>query len=323
MRVFVAKRNERDAVASQWAVRLDAGDLSLAEQAALDAWLAEDPRHEGALARAEAVWFDLDRVSALSRAAAAAPRPAPARFQHWRLAATLAVCVATASVSGAVAYDRLQGREATSIGEIRHIVLDDGTSVVLDTASVVQIKYVRGERRVIVRRGNAAFQVAANDPRPFVVKAQDLKFDAVGANFSVGVENGATVAVNVADGRVKAARRTPGGGWETCYLGRSGQLVIADDIPMTPRKVSDAQMARELAWRRGVLMFDGERLAEAVQELNRYSRVPIVIEDPALAQRTFVGAFEVGDARAFADAAASAFDARVVEEDGALRLAAR
>jgi transmembrane sensor len=320
--VFVAKKNEIDAVASQWAVRLDAGDLSQAEQATLDAWLTADPRHEGALARAEAVWFDLDRVSALSRAAAVAPRPRPARFQHWRLAATLAVCVATASVSGAVAYDRLQGREATSVGEIRHIVLDDGTSLVLDTASVVQIKYVRGERRVIVRRGNAAFQVATSDPRPFVVKAQNLKFDGAGANFSVGVQAD-DVAVNVADGRVKAARRTSAGGWETCYLGRSGQLVVADDIPMKPRKVSDAKMARELSWRRGVLMFDGERLSEAAQELNRYSRVPIVIEDPTLAGRTFVGAFEVGDSRAFADAAATAFDARVVEEDGALRLAAR
>lgn len=320
--VFVAKRNEIDAVASQWAVRLDAGDLSAAEQATLDAWLAEDPRNEGALARAEALWFDLDRVSALTRAAAAAPRSARPRFQHWRLAATLAVCVTAASVSGAVAYDRLHGREATSIGEIRHIVLDDGTSVVLDTASVVQIKYVRGERRVIVRRGNAAFQVAADDPRPFVVKAQNLKFDGAGANFSVGVADD-DVAVNVAEGRVKAARRDTDGGWETCYLGRSGQLVVADDIPMKPRKVSDAQMARQLAWRRGVLMFDGERLSEAARELNRYSRVPIVIEDAALAQRTFVGAFEVGDSRAFANAAASAFDARVVEEDGALRLAAR
>ena len=105
--------------------------------------------------------------------------------------------------------------------------------------------------------------------------------------------------------------------------GARGQLVVADDIPMKPRKVSDSQMGRELAWRRGVLMFDGERLAEAAKELNRYSRVPIVIEDPALAQRTFVGAFEIGDSRAFANAAASAFDARVTEENGALRLAAR
>lgn len=314
----VAKRNEIDAIASQWAVRLDAGDLSSAEQATLDAWLAADPRHEGALARAEAIWLDLDRVTALHRAA----RPRGFGFSHWRMAATLAISIATASVSGALAYDRLVGREATSIGEIRHIVLEDGTSLVLDTASVVQVRYERGQRRVIVRRGSAAFQVAAGDPRPFVVKARDLSVDGAGANFAVGVGPD-DVAVNVADGRVKAARRGPGGTWETCDLGRSLRLVAAADVPMRPSKISDAAMTRELAWRRGVLMFDGEQLAEAVQELNRYSRTPIQIEDPALARRTFVGVFQVGDSRAFAQAAAAAFDAQVVEEDGALRLTAR
>ncbi len=317
----VAKRNEIDAIASQWAVRLDAGDLSSDEQASLDAWLAADPRHEGALARAEAIWLDLDRVTALHRAAPAPVRPRGG-FAQWRMAATLAISIATASVSGALAYDRLAGREATSIGEIRHIVLEDGTSLVLDTASVVQVRYERGQRRVIVRRGSAAFQVAAGDPRPFVVKAGNLSVDGAGANFAVGIGSD-DVAVNVADGQVKAARRGPGGTIETCDLGRSLRLVAAADVPMRPRKISDAAMTRELAWRRGVLMFDGERLADAVQELNRYSRTPILIQDSSLAGRTFVGVFQVGDSRAFAQAAAAAFDAQVVEEDGALRLTAR
>jgi transmembrane sensor len=175
---------------------------------------------------------------------------------------------------------------------------------------------------VIVRRGGAAFQVAANDPRPFVVKAKNLSLDGAGANFAVEIASD-EVAVNVADGQVKAARRTSDGGWETCDLGRSRRLVVEADLPLRPLKVSDAEMTRQLAWRRGVLMFDGERLADAAQALNRYSRTPIRIEDPALAQQTFVGVFEVGDSRAFASAAATAFDARVVEEDGALRLTAR
>jgi transmembrane sensor len=317
--VVVAKRNEIDAAASRWAVRLDAGDLSHGEQAALDAWLVADPRHEGALARAEAIWLDLDRVSALERAAPERARPRNPGFTHWRLAATLAVSIATASISGAAAYDRLAGREATSIGEIRHIVLDYRGRVEDQAGAVVQVRYQRGERRVIVRRGAAAFQVAAGDPRPFVVKARNLSLDAAGANFAVDVGPG-DVAVNVADGRVKAARRTSGGAFETCYLGRSRRLVAEADIPLRPSKISDAEMTRELAWRRGVLMFDGERLADAVQQLNRYSRTPILIEDPALGDRTFVGVFQVGDSRAFAQAAATTFDARVVEENGALRL---
>jgi transmembrane sensor len=174
---------------------------------------------------------------------------------------------------------------------------------------------------VIVRRGTAGFQVAAGDRRPFIVQAGDLSLDGAGANFAVGVDS-AKVAVNVAGGVVQAARRTARGP-ETCAIGASLRLVSRSDVPLQASRVPEAEMSRELAWRRGLLIFDGERLSEAVARLNRYSRTPIVIEDPALAQRTFVGVFEAGDSRAFARTAATAFNAQVVEADGALRLSRR
>jgi len=50
---------EIDTRAAKWAASGDRGELSEAEQAALEAWLAEDRRHLGAYARARAVFADV------------------------------------------------------------------------------------------------------------------------------------------------------------------------------------------------------------------------------------------------------------------------
>ena len=71
---------------------------------------------------------------------------------------------------------------------------------------------------------------------------------------------------------------------------------------------------------RGLLIFDGEDLAEAAAQVNRYASVPIVVDDEKLGQYAFVGVFRIGESKAFADSAAAAFDARVVEEGGAYHL---
>lgn len=309
------RSNEVDEAAAQWAMRLDRGSLTDQENAELDAWLAADTRHVGALARAEAIWTDLDRVVALDRTAARARPPARFAWRGWRLAASLVVSLGAAGMGAAFAYERLDGRVATEVGEVRHIALDDGSTMTLDTDSVAQVRYRGGKREVILRRGGAAFQVAAGDPRPFQVAARDLDVAGAEGAFAVGLRQGA-VAVDVTQGAVKVAR----GGRETCTLAKGLRLAAAPEAPLAPVAVDPAETERRLAWRKGVLMFDGERLGVAVAELNRYSKIPVIIEDPALADRAFVGVFRVGDTRSFARAAASAFDARIEQNDREIRL---
>src|SRR3546814_9163491 len=56
-------------------------------------------------------------------------------------------------------------------------------------------------RRVILRRGEASFEVAHNVQRPFVVSAEGLDVRAVGTAFVVGIEDGG-VEVTVEEGVV-------------------------------------------------------------------------------------------------------------------------
>ena len=92
-----------DDAAAEWAARADRGVLDPDEARALEEWLAADPRHLGAYARASAVLSHFDKARALGPDFAAEPveRRAPSRRQAFSaVAATLAVSAG----AGAIAY---------------------------------------------------------------------------------------------------------------------------------------------------------------------------------------------------------------------------
>lgn len=307
--------DEIEAAAAAWAVRAAERPLTSDEQSQLDQWLAGSSRHLGAYVRAQAIWSDTDRVAALdevSRSDLPDVRPS-IRWGRFAMAASVAVAL----VGGGIGYDQLAGRVTTSRDEVRRLVLDDGSVAVLNGDSALQVRYDGNARRVILRRGEALFEVRHGDRRPFLVSAEDVTVRAVGTKFAVGFE-GDDVEVTVEEGAVAVA----GGTRERAaprLVHRNEQLVAA--ATGARRAMLDAdEVERRLAWRQGLLVFDGQSLGRAAEEVNRYSRVPVTIDDPTLARAEFVGVFRIGDGRAFAHAAAQAFNGQVQERDGRLHL---
>jgi transmembrane sensor len=320
---FAEARDDIQTTAAAWAVRLDRGALTPEDERALDAWLGEDVRHVGALARAEAAWCDFDRLAALDKAGVeSAPRVRRrAQWQPWRAAA--AAALVTVLAAGGVGYDRLAGRETSRVGEIRRLVLDDGSTVILNTDTVVQVRYHKHQRDIFLRKGEASFQVAHDKTRPFIVHAEGVSVKAVGTAFAVR-EGVGSVLVTVSEGVVEVARpQQKSKPAERSYVSRDRQLNAVASRPLTASVVGEKEVDRQLAWREGRLMFDGETLAQAAAEVNRYSQTSVTIDDPVLAKRAFVGVFQVGDVKSFARAAAAAFDAQLTQaDDGSLHLEA-
>ncbi len=154
--------------AARWAVRADAGSLQPDEQRELDAWLGADPRHRGAYIRARAQWADLDRLAALhGPASQAAPRE---DYRAVSRRGLLAAGVATlAAVGGGLSWfvlRRAPASYASAIGEVRRISLEDGSTLLLNTATEVTVAVHRsaakpssdsrrGALRSSTRRGTA------------------------------------------------------------------------------------------------------------------------------------------------------------------------
>ena len=145
--------NAVDATAAVWAVRLGEG-LSPAQQGELDAWLARDSRHVCVLVRAEAAWSDVDRVAALNRGRPARPSRRLDPRRYWKPASLAAGLLAAALVGGGVIYDQLAGRYAADAGEVRRILLDDGSIVTLNTDSSGMGK--RPSRSPTIRGGRSS-----------------------------------------------------------------------------------------------------------------------------------------------------------------------
>jgi transmembrane sensor len=283
------------------------------------------------------VWVDLDRVAALQAGAAQVQeRPGERRRRatgvrrwierHATASPIAAAAAAVIAVVGAVsigAYQYFDGRLVSTHGEVRRVALDDGSTVVLDSDSIVQVRFSAGERTVFLRRGEASFQVAHDKARPFIVHADNVAVRAVGTNFAVQLQPD-KVSVTVAEGTVAVTRPTGAGGKvERRFVTRDGALTAAARQPMRSATLSDADLTRRLAWRDGLLMFDGERMDAATVEVNRYAARPVIIDDPKVAKEAFVGVFRAGDSKAFADSAAAAYDDKVVEQSDGLHVTAR
>jgi transmembrane sensor len=320
---IVTEIDDIEETAARWVMRLDGGALLEAEQRELDAWLAADTRHLGAFVRAQAAWVDLDRVAAL--VAGRAPlEPRPVAWQWQRAAAIAAVTLGVIASLAFVNSRYLAGRESTQVGEVRRLALEDGSALALNTASVLQVKFADDERRIVLRKGEASFQVAHDEQRPFVVQAGNVLVRAVGTAFSVRMRDD-DVEVVVTEGVVQVRRNGGTARIAAERVARNQEVVVTttqqpEATPLAVAALSDKEVERRLAWQDGRLVFQGEALATAVAEVNRYSPLPVVIDDPTLGRKSFVGVFRVGDTRAFAQAAATAFDAQVHEEEGALHL---
>jgi transmembrane sensor len=65
------------------------------------------------------------------------------------------------------------------------------------------------------------------------------------------------------------------------------------------RQLSSSEIARQLAWRAGMVVFTGEPLHRALAEMNRYSSRRIMVADPELAERQIVGVFPTTDIQTF------------------------
>ncbi|MCC2601633.1 FecR family protein [Sphingopyxis yananensis] len=234
---------------------------------------------------------------------------ATARQRWWRGGAAAAVAAALALVvTPYVSAPPVQQIE-TVMGEIRRVPLADGSLAAVNTDSKVEVALKPEQRHVRLERGEVWFQVAKDAERPFVVEAGDVRVQAVGTAFSVH-KLGDHVDVRVTEGVVdvwrvgqKASRKRVVAGAQA-VLAQHGAAVAAVSSSGEP-------VERALSWRDGQLIFDGDSVAYAAEQFNRYNQVKIEISDTALGEEKMIGRFRTNEPQAFARAVAAIVHAKV------------
>jgi transmembrane sensor len=192
---------------------------------------------------------------------------------------------------------------STHIGEFRRVTLADGSTIELNTDSEVRVHYSSGSRHVDLTRGEALFQVAKNKERPFDVEAGTTTVRAVGTAFSVRLHEAGSherVDVVVSEGRI--AINPPS---TQTYAAGSVATVRNGHIDATV--IDGEDITSKLAWTTGRLMFQGEKLSDVVEEVNRYNLRKLQISDPDIAELRVGGTFQATDPDGFARALGATF----------------
>lgn len=314
--------------AAAWFVAREAEGLTPTEEAQRAEWLAADPAHAPALAKAERAWrafadAEGDEILAAMRAHALAP---PARRDGgWRRFAAAAVVLLVAAASLFLFFRPTPGTEqgqmiayATRQGETRSVVLPDGSRLTLDAASAVTGRFGSGERMLRLERGRALFEVEPDAARPFSVTAGTRRVVAVGTRFEVGLAAGA-LRVTLLHGRVRVE---PANGKGSPILLEPGQQFLERSGTADVRAV-ETEGDAATGWRRGLIDLDDTPLDEAAAMINRHSRAQIVIRDPRVGGMRISGQFRAGDADRFARTVAEVHPVRPVRNGDRIELAPR
>lgn len=287
--------------AEDWLARLLSSECNASDHAAFEDWLAVSPQNV-------LDYAEVERIHQLTGILEADPTPremmhGPAshmpiarrkRTLHrsfaWAAALVLAVCgglwllADSRTISPSSEY-------ATEVGKQRHLDLPDGSTLLLDTNTRVQVSYERTRRHVTLLRGRIQASVAHDENRPFVVTSGIGSIRALGTVFQVKQQNDGT-SVALLEGRVIVS--TDSSSLRDAVELRPMQQLTYDT---TGKLESPGSIEPDDAesWTQGRLVFKEERLEDLIAEFNRYSNDQLVLSRSELGDIKVSGAFNASD----------------------------
>lgn len=330
----------RDEEAADWCQRLSESELTPSEQKLFEAWLG-DPANAQALDEAVVLWraveaassrpvLIMERAAALDRLRKANARRWMRGFSRpWRRASAVAAALFVALLGSILILHNAGQQYETEIGERRVAMLEDGSRLSLDAATLVNVRIADDKRQMTLKSGRAKFDVAKDPLRPFSVEAGDKLIVATGTSFSVELL-GNEVRVLLYEGHVDVLDRphgkaelrqveVPRANTPAAQALTPGHELV---VPLFEASaiIDPADLSRSLDWESGQLSFDNEPLPTAVERMNRYSREKLRLGDPSLQTMRINGVFSAGNMDSFVEGLSALYGLNMTRKDGQLVL---
>lgn len=302
------------AQAATWLVRLIDTPTPQLEQACLN-WRQAHPDHELAWQRLHGLQSDL-RQGAAGLDAGAAQTALRARHQQRRTRRRMLAGLLALGGTGWLAW---QARDTalvlawradyhTDAGEQRSLQLADGTRLMLNTRTAVDIDFAQNERLIRLLAGEILVDTGADAVgRPMRVATAFGDLYPHGTRFTVRMlETGDRAVMAVQQGAVLVE---PSQAREQARLIPEGEQVLFDATDVSAMPEGEAWLAGD-AWSSGVLLANRMRLDAFVAELARY-RPGLLRCAPQAAHYRVSGAFPVRDTDAALDMLADIVPVRI------------
>lgn len=303
--------------ATRWLLRQQEG-MTRSEHDAFQRWL-QTPAHRAEYEDLKGLW---QQTAAIPAGAVDHLRPALVRRTLWRpvvygCSLILLAAVLWLPLRNEFAAPVYSASWQTARGEMRTVVLPDGSKVSLDAGTQLTVRYFASRREVVMPQGQAFFQVTHNPQQPFEVLSGPSRVTVVGTEFSVRylphTMSGDGTDVAVSSGAVRVGPRNS---WQNRWWRAMQHLHLPQArahlavLHASDRAVGDAdgRLVKRTtlpadsiaAWRDDRIVLDNTRLDMALAEFARYGDVSIKADSQTVAALRVSGSFDTDRAGSFA-----------------------
>jgi len=325
--------SEIETQAKYWLWRIEEG-LSQQERQAFVAWVNQDNKHHLALhkyspsLKMSKLLADFNGLFPLEKNHS---NKSIAIFRQFSLAASvifLSILTTKIFINNDIfphfqetSTDIVYQEFSTKTNEQKKVTLPDGSLVQLNTNSLLTISFSENHRQLNLIEGEASFNVAKDKSRPFSVTSGQQSFTALGTIFNVQNNDNNHLELIVTEGRVLIADSNESLDnliekiANTVQHPNRSNIIIANEkstiinkIQLPTSKMTSQALFQELAWKKDMLIFEGESLSSALDEISRYTDLRFTIEDQELANKKVSGVFMAGDIDALLASMSNNFD---------------
>ncbi len=279
------------------------GECTVEEAAVVRRWFASKSEKEKVLDFLQTYWQDFEDISAvpaghhpisllnqiharIREETASNPTVKPAipfysstnSLYYLRVAAILLFAFGLAFLSlnvgnHTVSEELVLVQKEVPAGQKQTLMLADGTKVTVnaDTKFTYPEQFASDSREVKLE-GEAFFEVARDENKPFIILTKDIHTTVLGTSFNIkAYQDESDISVSVASGKVKVNR--VGDAADTYYLTPGREAVYQLDKQSFEVRDFDKQAA--LAWKDGILYFKDASFEEVKSTLERRYGVEI------------------------------------------------
>ncbi len=303
---FTQHSDQVNAEAREWFTLMQSGSVSELEKEKFEHWHQRSEANQDAYRQLDIIWNDLAELST-SQEGVKLQQSVSTRFGASMFSAVktftqkvtgifdvgfvpqMALSLAGVAVIAGMFY-LTQMRDTgiqvyvTGLGEIKEVLLDDGSRVTMGAKSRMRTWADADERHVRLESGQAFFVVTKDPERPFWVDANDTRVKVVGTQFDVHTREGRTrVAVLEGIVNVMSATEQQASIETKPVVLTAGQQTtrLNSDVFQPVQTITENELS---AWRSGRLIYRNANLVDVIADINRYYDGEVSLESHSLSQ---------------------------------------
>ncbi|MDP2548791.1 FecR family protein [Oceanobacter sp. 4_MG-2023] len=270
--------------AALWHATLGDEQVTSKQRQDFERWRQQSIRHEQAFDRMASVWQQLDHIEEDLRLPAAKALQQATLTKRSTLPLVAMVTLSACWISLSSELSGLFSDYHTSHGQRQQITLNDGSEIILNTDSAIDVDFTNQQRLIHLKQGELYITVAADVSRPFVIQTEHATATALGTQYAVRVRRQTTEVV-VTESKVNVCPEQT----SPCVVTHQNEATSADNQQVATPHTVDADL--HTAWTSGKLVVDNWPLSRLLAEISRYYPGPLLYSDTALQSIQVSGVF--------------------------------